>query len=109
METMIIEIEEKEYKLGFKSRVGVMEAEELGLKLSEIDAKPISVTAKLFYTGLLANQPSITEEEAMRLLDKYIEEGGEVGDFNSFLISQIVGLQQSPNTKKKKKVKIVKM
>ena len=109
METMVIEIEEKEYKLGFKSRTGVMKAEELGLKLSQIEEKPITVTAKLFYTGLLANQPSITEDEANRLLDKYIEEGGEVGEFNSFLIQQIVGLQQSPNTKKKKKAKIIKM
>lgn len=109
METMVIEIEEKEYKLGFKSRKGVKEAEELGLNLSEIEAKPVSVTAKLFYTGLLANHPSITEDEADKLLDKYVEEGGEVGEFNSFLIQQIVGLQQSPNTKKKKKAKIIKM
>lgn len=109
METMVIEIEEKEYKLGFKSRTGVKEAEEHGLNLSEIEAKPVTVTAKLFYTGLLANQPDITEEEADRLLDKYVEEGGDIGEINAFLLGQIVGLQKSPNTKKKKKAKIIKM
>lgn len=109
MEIMLIEIEEKEYKLGFKTRTDVKRAEELGLNLSEIEAKPVSVTAKLFYTGLLANQPSITEDEADKLLDKYVDEGGDIGEFNAFLIKQIVGLQQSPDTKKKKKAKIIKM
>lgn len=109
METMIIEIKEKEYKLGYKSREGVKKAEELGLNLSELEAKPLSTTDKLFYTALLANHSDITENEASELIQEYINEGGDIGEVNAFLIKQIVGLQQSPNTKKKKKAKIIKM
>lgn len=109
METMVIEIEEKEYKLGYPTRKDAVNAEKHGLRLLQLENSPLLVSEQLFYTGLLANHPSMTLDEASRLLGKYIEEGGEVGEINEFLIKQYSDFQQSPNGKKKKKAKIVKI
>ena len=109
METMVIEIEEKEYKLGYPTRKDAINAENHGLRLLQLENSPLAVSEQLFYTGLLANHPSITSDEASRLLGKYIEEGGEIGKINEFLIKQYSAFQQSPDGKKKKKVKIIKM
>lgn len=109
METMVIEIEEKEYKLGYPTRKDAVNAEKHGLRFLQLENCPLSVTDQLFYTGLLANHPSMTEDEAGRLFEKYLEEGGEVGEINDFLVKQYMAFQQSPNGKKKKKAKIIKM
>lgn len=109
METMLIEIEGKEYKLGYPTRKDAVNAENHGLRLMQIENAPLMVSEQLFYTGLLANQPSITKDEAVKLLEKYIEEGGEIGEINEFLIKQYSAFQQSPTGKKKKKAKIIKM
>lgn len=108
-EMLEIEIDEKNYKLGFPSRDDIKKAENLGLRLFEIEEKPINVTDKLFYTALLSKQATITEEEAIKLLNKYIEEGGDIGEINNFLIKQYTAFQQSPNGKKIKKAKIIKI
>lgn len=108
-EMLEIEIGEQTYKLGFPTRDDAVRAEDKGLVITQLETKPIKVSEKLFYTSLLAKQPSITEEEAKKLLEQYIEEGGAIGEINDFLIGQYVGLQQSQDGKKKKKVKIVKV
>ena len=109
METMVIEIEEKEYKLGYPTRKDAVNAEKSGLRLLQLENSPLLVSEQLFYTGLLANHPSTTPDEAGRLLGKYIEEGGGVAEINEFLIKQYSAFQQSPNGKKKKKAKVVKI
>lgn len=108
-EMLEIEVGEKTYKLGFPRRTDVKTAENKGLRLMQIENKPIEVTDKLFYTALLAKQPSITESEAENLLNQYVEEGGEIGEINEFLIKQYTAFQKSPNGKKKKKAKIIRI
>lgn len=109
METMVIEIEGKEYKLGYPTRKDAVNAENHGLRLLQLENSPLAVSEQLFYTGLLANHSSIEPDEASKLLVKYLEEGGDVGEINEFLIKQYSAFQQSPDGKKKKKVKIIKM
>lgn len=108
-EMLEIEIGEKTYKLGYPTRKDAKIAEDKGLRLLQIENKPIEVTEKLFYTGLLAKHPTTTEDESEKLLNQYISEGGEIGEINEFLIKQYSAFQQSPNGKKKKKAKIVKI
>ena len=108
-EMLEIEIGEKAYKLGFPTRKDAKIAEDNGLRLLQLENKPIEVTDKLFYTALLAKQPSITESEAENLLNQYVEEGGEIGEINEFLIKQYTAFQKSPNGKKKKKAKIIRI
>mgnify|MGYP005776765207 CR=1 FL=1 len=108
-EMIEIEVGEQTYKLGFPTRNDAVKAEDRGLRLLQLENKPLEVTSKLFYTGLLAKQPLITEEKAEEILNQYIEEGGEIGEINEFLIKQYSAFQQSPTGKKKKKAKIVKI
>src|SRR5699024_12529891 len=61
------------YKLGFPTRDDAVRAEDKGLVITQLETKPIKVSEKLFYTSLLAKQPSITEEEAKKLLEQYID------------------------------------
>lgn len=109
MEMLEIEVGEKTYKLGFPTRSDAKIAENKGLRILQIEEKPLEVSDKLFYTALLAKQPSITENEAGKLLEQYINEGGEIGEINNFLMNQYMAFQQSPNGKKKKKAKIIKI
>lgn len=108
-EMLEIEVGEKNYKLGFPTRNDAKIAEDNGLRILQLDNKPIEVTDKLFFTGLLAKQPSMTEKEAQNILEQYIKEGGEIGEINTFLIKQYMAFQQSPNGKKSKKAKIIKI
>ena len=108
-EMIEIEIGKKTYKLGYPTRKKEKIAEDKGLRLLQIENKPIGVTEKLFYTGLLSKQPSITEDEAEKLLNQYVDEGGDIGEINTFLIKQYSNFQESPNGKKKKKAKVIKI
>lgn len=103
-----MEIGEKEYTLGYFNRKDAKRAEKKGLKVSRLDEELLTQTDKLFYTALLAKQPEITEDEADKLIEQFIEEGGDLKDIISFLAEQIVNFIQSQNGKKtKKKIKIV--
>ena len=103
-----VEIEGKEYILGYPTRNDARIAEMNGLDLTEA-GKMIILTEILFFTGLLAKQPEIKREEAIELLEKYIAEGGEVEDITQFLINEYVAFSKSPDGKKKKKPQIVEM
>ena len=85
-ELLEIEVGENTYKLGYPTREDIVKAEDMGLKLLELEEKPVKTTNMLFYTALLAKQPTITKDEAIKLLNQYIEEGGEIGEINLSLI-----------------------
>lgn len=110
MKALQIEINKKEYTLGFFTRKDAKRAEKKGLKVSKLDEELLTQTDKLFYTALLAKHPDITEQEAENLIEKFIDEGGELKDIIGFLAEQIVNFIQSPNGKKTKKaVKIIEL
>ena len=107
---MEIEVGDKNYVLGYPTRKDALIAEEKGLDVINNNGKVLTLSSKLFYTGLLAKQPKITEEEAMDVMEQYINEGGEIEEIIQFLTEQFVAFIQSPaGTKKKKKAKIVEM
>lgn len=102
-----IEIDNKEYLLGYPTRKDAIKAEANGLDITNA-GKVLMLTEVLFYTGLLAKQPQITREEAIELLDKYLEEGGEIEEVVQFLMNEYVAFTKSPEGKKKK-AKIVEI
>ncbi len=108
-EALNIEIGEKTYLLCFPTRASVYEAENRGLSILGLSERPLITGKMLFYTGLLAKQPEITQEEAEKLLEQYILEGGDLGEINNFLLQQYTNFSQAPKAKKKKKAKIVKI
>lgn len=107
---IVIEVEEKEYKLGFPTREDAKNAEDKGLDMITNGGKLITLNDKIFYTGLLANHPSMTEYEANKLFEQYSNDGGDTDEVIKFLTEQYMAFMKSPNgKKKKKKAKIVEM
>lgn len=105
---MKIEIGDKEYTLGYPTRKDAIKAEANGLDITNA-GKILSLSEVLFYTGLLAKQPDITKKVSDELLERYLEEGGELEEITQFLINEYTAFIKSPDGKKKKKAKIVEM
>lgn len=104
-----IEVGDKELLLGFPTRRDALIAEQHGLDVINDGGKIVTLSSKLFATGLLAKQPEISDEEAMDIMQQYIDEGGEIDEIIQFLTEQYMAFMKSPNGKKKKKAKIVEM
>lgn len=93
--------------LGYPTRKDAIKAESAGLDVSNI--KILSMTEALFYTGLLAKQPYMSRDEADRIMEDYLSEGGDLEEITRFLIEQYVAFTKSPDNKKKQKAKIIEM
>jgi len=104
-----IEVGGKEYILGFPTRRSGKIAEDYGLDLMSGNGKLITLNDKLFYTGLLAEQPNLSEREAEKIFEKYREEGGDTDEVIVFLTGQYMDFIKSPEGEKKKKAQIVEV
>lgn len=105
-----IEVEGKEYILAFPTRKDAENAEIMGFCLNLMESQPLIQMDKLFHSALLAKQPRITAEMAIDIREKYQEEGGDIGDINSFLIEQYMGFFKFQHGKKKaKKAEIIEI
>ena len=98
-----IEVEGREYILAFPTRKDAENAERIGFCLNLMETQPLTQMDKLFHSALLAKQPRISAEMATDIREKYQEEGGDIGDVNSFLIEQYMGFFKFQNGKKKMK------
>jgi len=104
-----IEVEGKEYILAFPTRKDAENAERLGFCLNLMETQPLIQMDKFFHSALLAKQERITAEMAIEIREKFQEEGGDIGDINSFLIEQYMGffkLKDGKNTKKAETIEI---
>lgn len=106
---MKITVGEKEYKLGYPTRKDAKIAEEHGLDLISNGGKLITLNDKIFYTGLLANHPSMTEYEALGIMEVYKKEDGDIDEIIQFLTEEYMAFIKSPDGKKKKKAQIIEM
>ena len=106
---MKIEVGNKEYTLGYPTREDAKIAESKGVDLVNNGGKLITLNDKIFWTGLLAKHPSTTEYEAIKIMEKYKEEEGDIDEIISFLTEQYLAFIKSPDGKKKKKAQIVEM
>ncbi len=79
------------------------------MKVADAEDKMLTFIDKLFYTALLAKQPTITEKQAEEILNKYIEDGGDINEISKFLSDQITSFFKSPDGASKKKVLIVEI
>jgi len=99
-----IDVGEKEYTLGYPTRKDALVAERSGLDIINDGGKILTLSTKLFYTGLLAKHPEIKEDEAMEIMQQYIDEGGEIDEIIQFLTEQYMAFVKSPEGKKKAKI-----
>lgn len=85
-------------------------AEENGVSIFDLQqGKLLKATEKLFYTGMKAYNPFIEEDEALKLMEQYIKEDGDVDEVATFLMGEYQNFFKSPenNKKAKKKAKII--
>jgi hypothetical protein len=69
-----LNIGDKDYFLGFPTRLSVRRAEQHGLDITKIKGV-LSIADNVFYTALLEKQPKMTAKEADGLIDLLMEEG----------------------------------
>lgn len=86
--TMSIDIDGKEYKLGL-NRKAVKIAEVLGLTLDAFDTRPLNTIDLLWRASFLPNHPEITDKLAEDLYEKLEETNPEkIGEIIKFLTEQ---------------------
>ena len=89
--------------MGFPTRKDAIKTEEKGLNI--LEGKMVKIYSKMFYTGMLAYNPFINEDEALKLMDKYSEEGGDVDEVVTFLTGEYQNFLKPQESKKKTKKK----
>jgi len=104
---LITDIDGKEYKFAL-DRTEIIRAEKLGFKIREIENEPLTQISLFWFIGLHKFQPEIKQEEAFELLDKFMEEGGNLPEIVEFLSNEYAAfLQTTPtNSKKLKKSRV---
>ena len=111
MSTCTIEINEKEYTLCL-TRDSVKEIEARGFNIQNFIEKPLTYMDVLWYGGFVANHPDVNLNLAVKLIEKYQEEGGDVNEVINFLADEYSNFVNAPtdtkSKRKKKKAKIVK-
>lgn len=100
---IIIEVNGKEYKLGFPNRDAAKVAEKVGFSVFKLENEYLTQTDKLFYAGLLSYHPSMTEREANKLKEKYSEEG-DIEEVIQFLAGEFSNFMKPKAGKKKAKI-----
>lgn len=108
MNTCIVEINNKEYTLCL-TRQAIKDIERLGFNIQNFIQKPITYQDILWYGGFIANHPDVNQNLAIKLLETYKEEGGDINEILEFLSEEYSNFVNAPtDTASKKKAKIVK-
>ena len=108
MNTCIIEINEKEYTLCL-TRESVKKIENLGFNIQSFIQKPITYQDVLWYGGFTANHADVNPNLAIKLMETYKQEGGDVNEVLEFLAEEYSNFVNAPtDTALKKKAKIIK-
>lgn len=107
MKKLIVDIEGKDYEFAL-DRKEIIRGESLGFKLREIENNPMTQISLFWAIGLHKLQPKIKNDEALELLDKYLEEGGDINEVIEFLSNQYIAFLQTTqtDTKKVKKARV---
>jgi len=117
---MKLEVEGKEYFVGFSNRTSVLNAKRNGMEKTLQEMGKIKDTdegiAKILRYGLMEKQPGITEEEARNILEKYIEENVsdeecvDIGQIVNYINERYLAFSGLPTGNKKvKKLEIVEI
>lgn len=103
-----IEIEGKEYTLCL-TREAIKEIEARGFNIQNFIDKPVTCSDILWYGGFIANHKEVNPNLAVKLLETYQNEDGDINEVIEFLAEEYSNFVNAPvDTKSKKKAKIVK-
>lgn len=115
-----LDLNGKEYYIGFSCRASVLKAEDDGFldTVMLVDKKPVYASAKILHYGLMEKQPGMTLDDCNNLIEEIaqynIEHPNEVirlGDLNEHILEAFYTFSGTPlNQKAKaKKLEIVEM
>lgn len=108
MNTCVIEISDKEYTLCL-TREAIKRIENLGFNIQNFIQKPVTYQDILWYGGFVANHSDVNPNLAIKLMETYTAEGGDVVEVLEFLSETYSNFVNAPtDTKSSKKAKIVK-
>lgn len=109
MNTCTIEINQKEYTLCL-TREAVKKIEGMGFNIQNFIQKPITYQDILWYGGFVSKHSDVNPNLAVKLMESYSEEGGDVNEVLEFLSEEYSNFVNAPadTASKTKKAKIVK-
>lgn len=98
-----ITIKDKEYTIQV-NRESVMWLENNGFDITEFDKKPLTYIELLWTAGFIMNHNEVNPNLALKLMDSFVEEGGDVSEIAKFVIEEyqsFINALSVTNSKKK--------
>lgn len=98
-----ITIKDKEYTIQM-NRESVTWLESAGFNLSDFDKKPLTCIELLWTAGFIMNHSEVNHNLALKLMESFAEEGGDVSEVAKFIIEEyqsFINALSVTNSKKK--------
>ena len=104
-----ITIKDKEYTIQL-NRDSIMWLESTGFAIEDFYKKPLTSVELLWTTGFVMNHREVNQNLAMKLLETYQEEGGDVTEVAKFVLEEYQSfINALSDTKSKKKATITEI
>ena len=101
-----INIKDKEYTIQL-NRDSIVWLENAGFNISDFDKKPLVTIELLWSAGFIMNHPEVNPNLALKLMESYKEEDGDVAEVAKFVLEEYQSfISALSDTKLKKKATI---
>lgn len=103
-----INIKDKEYNLQL-TRESIVWLEGQGFDASDFDKKPLTYMNMLWQSAFIANHREVNTNLALKLMDAYQEEGGDIAEVINFVVEEyqsFISALSDTKSKSKKKATI---
>ena len=104
-----ISIKDKDYTIQV-NRDSIVWLENGGFKVSDFEDKPLVTIELLWAAGFIMNHPEVNPSLALKLMDSYKEEGGDVSEVARFVLEEYTSFMNAlSDIKSKKKATITEI
>ena len=101
-----INVNEKDYTIQL-NRDSVVWLETAGFNIGDFDKKPLVTIELLWAAGFIMNHPEVNGNLALKLMESYKKEGGDVAEVAKFVLEEYQSfISALSDTKSKKKATI---
>lgn len=104
-----ITIKDKEYNIQL-NRDSIVWLENSGFNVEDFERKPLTAVELLWSAGFRMNHSDVTPTLALKLMDSYQEEGGDITEIARFVLDEYQSFMNALSvTNSKKKVTITEV
>lgn len=104
-----INIKDKDYTIQL-NRDSIVWLEQSGFSIGDFEKKPLVTIELLWAAGFIMNHPEVNANLALKLMDSYKEEGGDVSEIARFVLDEYQSfISALSDTKSKKKATITEI